>query len=360
MKKILLLAIVTIAIIAFASDAPATAKTASDEHGAYTPIPDGVKGITIIYADDNREGSIGIDGILFFQKLLNERSGGKITLDVHPSLTLGTSNADIFESVCAGFIQMTNATPSSAVLGSDTGILDVPALYTDWSRVWKCLQESEFHDELVKLVASKGSTALYFAPKSYRVMTSNTPIRAPEDIKGITMRLPANPVWISLWSKLGANVVSMPMSEVYIALQQGVASAQENSWEQLVNNNLLEVQKYLIFTNHVMDPFGLYINTDYYNSMDPAIRTLFDECLEVLYGWFDKNVDAYIERIVKQGRAQAEKYGATFMDADPSLVAAMVAATEDIVREVRSYSATADKMTTLALKAMGHDPDFGK
>ena len=359
MKKTLSLVLAAIMIIAPATGAVA-ATAASDEHGAYTPIPDNVRGISIIYGCDSREGSIVADGISFFQKLLHDRSGGKISLEAHFNATLGTTNSEIFESVCAGDIDMTIGTPGSALLGGDTGILDVPALFADWDKLWKCLQEGEFHDELVKLAANKGATALYFAPKSYRVMTSRIPINTLEDIQGLKMRLPANPVWLSMWSRLGAVVVSIPMSEVYISLQQGVADAQENSWEQIVNNNLLEVKRYLIYTNHVHDSFGLYINTDFYESFDPAIRTLFDESLKVLYAWYDENVDVYLEQIEKLAEAQAERHGSTFMEPNPSLMRDMADATEDIVREVRSYSATADRMATLALIAMGHDPDFGK
>ena len=358
MKKTLLIILAAIMVIALAANAPATA--ASDEHGAYTPIPDNVRGISIIYADENREGSVVADGIVFFQKLLHDRSGGKIVIEPHFNLTLGTSNGEIFESVCVGDINMSTGTPASPLFGGDTGILDVPALYSDWNRLWKMLQDSEFRDALVELAAGKGATALYFAPKSYRVMTSNTPINTLADIQGLKMRLPSNPVWISVWSGLGANVVSIPMNEVYISLQQGVADAQENSWEQIVNNNLLEVQRYLIYTNHVQDPFGLYINTDFYESFDPAVRTLFDESLEVLYSWWDTNIDVYVEQVEGLARAQAERFGTTFMNPDQSLLDDFAAATEDIVRDVRSYNATADRMTTLALTAMGHDPNFGK
>ena len=359
MKKTLSLVLAAIMIIALAAEAPA-ATAVSDEYGTYTPLPDSVKGITIVYGDDSREGSIVADGILFLQKLINSRSGGKITLEVHLNSELGSSNVDLFESVCAGNIHMTIGTPGSSLLGGDTGILDVPSLFADWDKLWKCMQEGELHDELVKLAAKKGATALYMAPRGYRVLTSNTPVRTLEDVKGLKMRLPSNPVWISMWSKLGANIVSIPMSEVYVSLQQGVVTAQENIWEQLVNNNLLEVQKYLIFTNHVQDLFSVYINTDFYDSFNPEIRTFLDECFEVLYGWYNTNVDVYIENLQQQARAQAERYGCTFMNPDQKLLDDMAAATEDIVREVRSYSPTADRVATLALKAMGHNPDFGK
>ncbi len=340
--------------------APAGPEASSDEYGSYTPLSDGVKKVTIVYGDDNREGSVVADGIIFLQKLLNERSDGKIDLQTHFNLTLGTSNGDIFHSVCAGDVDMCTGTPGSPLFGNDTAIMDVPALFADWDLLWECLQDSEFHDAMCDLSLELGATSLYYAPKSYRVMTSNKPVSTTADLKGIDMRLPGNPVWLQIWSSMGVNANSIPMNEVYLSLQQGVVGAQENSWEQIVNNNLLEVQKYLIFTNHVHDAFGMFINTDFYEGLDPEVRTLLDECFAVTYDWYNTNINTYLEDIQSAAKAQADKFGSTFMDPDPSFMVDMANATEDVVRDVRAFSATADNLTTLALKAMGHDPDFGK
>ncbi len=335
-------------------------ETATDEYGTYTPLSDGVKKVEIVYGDDNREGSVVADGVTFLKNLLAERSGGKIDLQTHFNLTLGTSNGDIFHSVCAGDVDMCTGTPGSPLFGNDTAIMDIPALFSDWELLWKCLQDSEFHDAMCDLSLELGATSLYYAPKSYRVMTSNKPISTADDLNGLAMRLPGNPVWLQIWGSMGVNASSIPMNEVYLSLQQGVVAAQENSWEQIVNNNLLEVQKYLIFTNHVHDAFGMFINTDFYEGLDPEVRTLFDECLEVCYDWYDTNIDSYLEDIQGKAKEQADRFGSTFMDPDPSFMVDMANATEDVVRDVRAFSDTADNLTTLALKAMGHDPDFGK
>ena len=336
------------------------AQTAEDEYGTYTVIPDDVKTVTVVYADENREGSVVADGILFLQELVAARSGGKLVIEPHFNLTLGTSNGDIFQSVCAGDITMSTGTPGAAVFGGDTGIMDVPALFSDWDLLWECLQDSEFTTAMNELAASKGATALYWAPKSYRVMTSNVEIKTTADLQGLSMRLPSNPTWIDVWGSFGVNVSSIPMNEVYLSLQNGVCEAQENSWEQIVNNNLLEVQKYLIYTNHVHDAFGMYINTDFYENLDPSVRALLDECLEVTYNWYDTNVEVYLADVEEQAKAQGEKFGTTFMDPDPSFMTDMANATEAIVHDVRAYSDTADNLCSLALAAMGHDANFGK
>ena len=382
MKKIIALLMVAVMIVALAaacggSSTPATpaapeasgepaapaaptGEKASDEYGEYTPLSDAVKPVTIVYADENQEGSVVADGILFFADLMAARSGGKITVEPHLNLTLGTSNGDIYQSVCAGDIDMSTGTPGAAVHGSDTAIMDIPALFADEELTWKCLQDSEFHDAMCELTASKGATSLYYGLKGYRVMTSNKPISTSADLKGLSMRLPSNPTWISIWSSFGVNVTSIAMNEVYLSLQQGVCEAQENSWEQIVNNNLLEVQKYCILTNHVHDGFGLYINTDFYESLDPEVRTLFDESIPVLAEWWDTNCRAYDQSTQDKAKAQAEQYGCTFMEPDASFMEDMVNATADIVHEARAYSETADNLCTLALTAMGHDPDLGK
>ena len=340
--------------------APAGGDKASDEYGEYTPLSDSVKAITIVYADENQEGSAPADGILFFKKVLEERSGGKIVIEPHFNLTLGTSNGDIYQSVCAGDIDMSTGTPGAAVHGSTTAIMDVPAVFADEDLLWKCLQEGEFHDAFCDYTYSEGATSLYFGLKGYRVMTSNKEIRTLDDLKGLDMRLPSNPTWIAVWGSLGVNPTSIPMNEVYLSLQQGVCQAEENSYEQIANNNLLEVQKYCIVTNHVHDAFGLYINNDFYADMDPEVRTLFDETIPVVAKWWDENCRAYNEANRQRCEEQAAKFGSTFIEPDASFMEGMVNATADIVHDARAYSPTADNLCTLALRMMGQDENLGK
>jgi tripartite ATP-independent transporter DctP family solute receptor len=92
----------------------------------------------------------------------------------------------------------------------------------------------------------------------FRQVTSSTrPITKPEDFKGFKIRVPVVPLWVSMFSALGAAPVSIPLSEAYSALQTKVADGQENPLALIDTAKFYEVQKYCSLTNHAWDGFWL-------------------------------------------------------------------------------------------------------
>jgi TRAP-type C4-dicarboxylate transport system substrate-binding protein len=67
-------------------------------------------------------------------------------------------------------------------------------------------------------------------------------IRKPEDAKGLKVRS-AGATFSQMWAGAGASIVSVPSSEVYNALQQGVAQATDTSTSSFVSFRLYEQLK---------------------------------------------------------------------------------------------------------------------
>jgi tripartite ATP-independent transporter DctP family solute receptor len=94
-----------------------------------------------------------------------------------------------------------------------------------------------------------------------RQITSSTrQIRRPEDLKAFKIRVPVVPMWVSMFSSLGAAPVSIPLSEAYSALQTKVAEGQENPLVLIDFAKFYEVQKFCSLTNHAWDGFWLLAN----------------------------------------------------------------------------------------------------
>ena len=77
------------------------------------------------------------------------------------------------------------------------------------------------------------------------------PIKSPDDLKGIKIRLPVAPYLIALFQALGASPTPINFGEVYSALQTGLVDGQENPLILIDTAKLYEVQKYCSMTNHV-------------------------------------------------------------------------------------------------------------
>ena len=90
----------------------------------------------------------------------------------------------------------------------------------------------------------------YFA-RGPRELTSNSPIKSPDDLNGLKMRVPNVPLFIDVWKALGASPRPMAFSEVFTSLQNGTIDAQENPLALIRSANFYEVQKYVNLTDHV-------------------------------------------------------------------------------------------------------------
>jgi len=358
-KTIALLLVIALMLSLAVACAAAEPETATDEWGTYSVLPEGTKAVKLVYGDDGNEGSIVYQASHFLSELLNERSNGLITMEVHNSLTIGTSTTDLFQSVQNGDIDMCGGSAGAALL-EDFAAFDLPGLYTDWDKAWAMYTDSPARDKYEEICNNYGVELLFACPKSYRELTSNKEITTVENIKGLDLRLPSNPAWITFWSNMGANTMTIAMSEVYMALQQGTCVAQENSYDQIVTNNLLEVQKYLIFSNHVLDSLTININKDRYDSLDENVKALIEDCIDALGKWAEINVPAVRDSLLDQMQQQAEKYNDTIIYPDEAFYQGLVDAMATLVPTVRSVSADSDELMTLCLEAMGRDGNLGK
>ena len=183
-------------------------------------------------------------GADYFAKLVKERSNGEIEIQVFPSSQLGNQR-DLVEGLVFGTVDMTLT--GTAVLGNfvpEVAVFDLPFIFRDIPHAYKALDTVGM--DLCKLGEKQGMITLAIWENGVRHMTNNRqPIRTPEDMKGLKVRVMEQPVYIEMMKALGASPTPMAMSELYTALQKGVVDAQENPLAQIATKRFDEVQKYI-------------------------------------------------------------------------------------------------------------------
>ena len=98
-------------------------------------------------------------------------------------------------------------------------------------------------------------------PSSSRVLTSSRPVEDLSQLDGLMVRvIPSSSLDRRFWEALGAQTVEIPIQDLYLALQQGLADAQENPIYLVRSYNFHQQQKYLIPIN-----FKVYLETIYLN-----------------------------------------------------------------------------------------------
>jgi tripartite ATP-independent transporter DctP family solute receptor len=195
-----------------------------------------------------------------FAKLVGERSNGAVKIKVFPSSQLGTEREMIEQSVM-GTLDIMISDPAGWSTGlelPELGVFGLPFMYNTLETQKKII-DNVVLAEFQKRSIPKGVHPMFVYSNGIRhVITKNKPIVNMDDIKGLKMRCPENPLFVGTWRALGANTVTTPWSEVYTALSQGVCDAAEADSVGLVNTNLHEVGKYLSHTGHMG---GLYITS---------------------------------------------------------------------------------------------------
>jgi len=211
-----------------------------------------------------------------FAELLEERSGGEMSVRIFPNATLtGGDQMKQAEMVGRGALDFVvtsaiNVTP----LIPEMAVFSLPYLYSSYEEV-DATTQGEPGERIAEIMEQHGIVVLGWGENGFREVTNNTrPIQSPEDMKGLKMRV-AGPMYIDVMNALGANPQQMQWVEVYSALQQGVVDGQENPiGAVIVPQRVYEVQKYLTTWHYSYDPVFLGVSKQLWESWDEGSRAL--------------------------------------------------------------------------------------
>ncbi len=183
---------------------------------------------------------------------------GRVAIGLFPNNQLG-SDSDMTSQLRSGALEL--ATMPGTVLSTlipATSLTGVGFTFTSYDKVWAAM-DGEVGNHIRRAIG-KANLVPFDAvwDNGFRQVTSSTrPIRAPEDLKGFKIRVPVVPLWVSMFSALGAAPTSIPLNEAYSALQTRIADGQENPLALIEAAKFYEVQKYCSLTNHAWDGFWL-------------------------------------------------------------------------------------------------------
>lgn len=213
-------------------------------------------------------------GIQHFVKEVDNLSNGKIKITLYPNGQLG-SEKEILSLVQLGAISMTKLSSLSLESSSPImGVLNLPFIFEN-QKHYQAVLDSPIGEELLLAPADQRFIGLTYYEAGNRSFYANKPIRTPDDIKGMKIRVMDNPTAIKMLKLLGGSPTPLPYGEVYTALQQGVIDGAENNITALTVNRHGEVSKFFSLNQHIFAPDILIIS-------EPVWRKLSAEDREIL------------------------------------------------------------------------------
>lgn len=250
---------------------------------------------------DNSSLDKGLD---YFAKLVSDKSGGELKIQVFPNSSLGDNTA-MMEQMQFGSLDM--MAPSVAALSgftTSTAVFDLPYLLKNEAAAEEVL-DGPLGDSIGTALEPSGFHLLGWMTQSWRHLTCNKEVKKPADVAGIKIRTMDSKYHMAHFNTLGASAIPMAMSELYTALQQGTIDAQENPYTNIVNSRFYEVQDYVVETGHIYDACPLLVSTITWKKLTDDQKKIIEEAAAEAVKWeraeVRKDDDTNRELVKKSG-----------------------------------------------------------
>ena len=212
--------------------------------------------VTLVYAEVNPEDTIVGQTATEFKRLVEEKSGGSITIDVRYSGVLGSEN-DVLDAIVGGDDSIDMSRISAFALTSygakKSMLLSIP--YTFVSRDhWWAFANSDLASEFLNEPQEIGLPlrGIFYGEEGFRHFFANKPINSIDDLQGMKIRVSNDPVMNGMVEGLGGSPTVVSFGELYSALNTGVCDAAEQPIANYKSNAFNEVANNLILDGHTL------------------------------------------------------------------------------------------------------------
>ena len=215
-----------------------------------------------------------------FAELLKEKSGGKMTLKMYHSGTLG-SQPDAIEQVRIGGLEIGNFNmgPIGPIV-PEANVVSLPFIFKDTDHMWRVL-DGKAGDMMNEGLAKKGLIALAWYDAGARSFyNSKKPIKAPADVTGMKVRVMNNDLYSGMIKALGGNPSPMAFAEVQQSLKTGVVDGAENNYPSYESTGHYEVAQFYSNSQHLIIPEIVAVNADVWKSLSAEDQKVLKEAAQ--------------------------------------------------------------------------------
>lgn len=237
----------------------------------------------------------------WFCDQVKERSGGRLKLTVYPGSALGVKITDIYHALKMGTIEMSLALPMFMVghapaldIESRDGIWENNDRYWLMNKLLFPYREKIFNENWG--IHSLGSFPLY--TQNFGVYT-RFPVKSWKDLQGKKIRSSGED-YIAILKSFGVSPVFLPVSEIYMALKNGLIDGIETSPRTGVERSLFEVAKYYTVLWPGISgqrPFELLTSKKHWDKLPADLQVIMQECAnDAIFKAFREALDPDLEK----------------------------------------------------------------
>ncbi|MBA4130466.1 MAG: C4-dicarboxylate ABC transporter [Hyphomicrobium sp.] len=214
-----------------------------------------------------------------FKALAEQYTGGRVRIELYPNSQLYKDKEEL-EALQLGAVEM--LAPSLSKFGplgiKAFEVFDIPFLFRDTTELAR-VTEGPIGKDILGQLEAKGIVGLGYWNNGFKILSANTPLKQPDDLLGLKVRIQSSRVIEDQMTALGALPQVLAFSEAYQALSSGVVDGTENPPANFYNQKMFEVQRHATMTNHGFLGYALIVNRDFWNGLPADIRTAIERAV---------------------------------------------------------------------------------
>lgn len=209
--------------------------------------------------------------------LVRERTKGRINIKMYPGTSLvGGDQTREFTAIRQGVIDLAiGSSINWSPQVKELNLFSLPFLVKDFKSI-DALTGGEVGKDMFATLEKAGVVPLAWGENGFRELSnSKREIRTPADLKGMKIRVVGSPLFIDMFTALGANPVQMSWADTQPALASGAVDGQENPLTIFTAAKLHTVaQKHLTMWGYMVDPLIFVVNKEVWNSWTAEDREI--------------------------------------------------------------------------------------
>ncbi|HSD44790.1 MAG TPA: TRAP transporter substrate-binding protein [Burkholderiales bacterium] len=243
---------------------------------------------------------------MFAQKV-EQYTQGRYKVQVFPAGQLANDPKAVEQLQLGGIDFTVTGTGTYATHIPTLNLMLMPYLVDTYDQGWKLYDDSAWLKKQFEQGPAKGFRFLATWEAGFRSMTTKGPLNTPDDAKGKKLRTYPNEMQRWLLEAMGFTIQILPVTEVYLAIQQGVVWGQENPIDTIYANKFYEVAPNVTLTQHVYSPIPLSISEKTWQRLSPADREAVTKAGREVADWIRKEIRANDDRQLADMTAKGAK-----------------------------------------------------
>jgi tripartite ATP-independent transporter DctP family solute receptor len=239
-----------------------------------------------------------------FSKLVKEKTNGRVEVQVFPNGILYSDDTEQpalmrgeIQMIAPAFSKLSNVVPQWLAM-------DLPYAFYDEEDVQKAVR-GEIGRILFQTLEPHNMKGLAFWSNGFKQITSNRPIRLPQDFAGQRFRIMSSKVLEAQFRALGVEAVGIPFNDLYQKLETGEVDGQENTISNIYTKRLYHVQKHMTLSNHGYLGYAVIVNKAFWDKLPPDIQEKISEAMREATEYNNKLAVSINEQQLQQLKAMS-------------------------------------------------------